>query len=167
MLIYYKYNMVFSLFNYNITHEMIYTIILIIYISVLSVYTPRPWLSLINHPYMKFAILIYIFYVVCFDEDLILGIFMLVAFVVTINMDNSIQAAKVTYKSETVARETFVDNEDNEDEKKEDYVNDEEDNEKYENMMTDKTLKDTFSVLHQSIHELQKMVDNKNSKGNN
>jgi TATA-binding protein-associated factor Taf7 len=116
---------------------------------------------------MKFAILIYIFYVVCFDEDLILGIFMLVAFVVTINMDNSIQAAKVTYKSETVARETFIDNEDNEDEKKEDYVNDEEDNEKYENMMTDKTLKDTFSVLHQSIHELQKMVDNKNSKGNN
>jgi TATA-binding protein-associated factor Taf7 len=119
---------------------------------------------------MKFAILIYIFYVVCFDEDLILGIFMLVAFVVTINMDNSIQAAKVTYKSETIARETFVDNENNDDtddDKKEDYVNDEEDNEKYENMMTDKTLKDTFSVLHQSIHELQKMVDNKNSTSNN
>ena len=162
MFVYYKYNMVFTVFNYRITNEMLYVVVLILYISLLSVYTPRSWLSLINHPYIKFAILLFIFYTICFDEDLVLGIFMLVALVVTINTDNSIQAAKVTYKTETEISETFKnDDEDDDEDKKEDYVNDEEDTEKYENMMSDKTLKDTFTVLHQSIHELQKMVDNK------
>jgi hypothetical protein len=93
-----------------------------------------------------------------------LGIFMLVAFVVTINMDNSIQAAKELYKSELLINESFENNNNKKD--SDDVVNDEEDNEKYENIMTDKTLKDTFSVLHESIHELQKMVDNKNAQYN-
>lgn len=152
--------MEFNIFNYKITPDMMYIIILIIYISVISIYTPRPWLSLINHPYIKFAILLYIFYTICFEEDLMLGIFMLVALVVTINMDNSIQAAKATYKSELLIKESF-ENDDTDNDKKENYVNDEEDNEQYENMMSDKTLKDTFTVLHESIHELQKMIDSK------
>jgi hypothetical protein len=156
--------MEFNIFNYKITPNMMYVIILIIYISVISIYTPRPWLSLINHPYIKFTILLFIFYTICFDEDLMLGIFMLVAFVVTINMDNSIQAAKELYKSELLINESFENNNNKKD--SDDVVNDEEDNEKYENIMTDKTLKDTFSVLHESIHELQKMVDNKNAQYN-
>jgi len=158
--------MVFKLFNYNITQEMIYVIILILYISIISIYTPRSWLSLINHPYIKFTLMLYIFYIMCFDEDIVLGMFMLVAFVITVNMDNSIQAAKETYKGETIVSESFKNNNDDSesDNEKEEFINDEEDEEKYENMMTDKTLKDTFATLHASIHELQKMVDNKKPK---
>jgi hypothetical protein len=154
-----------NIFNLKITTDMLYIIILIIYISLLSIYTPRHWLSLINHAYVKFAILLFVFYTICFDDELMLGIFILVALVVTINMDNSIQAAKATYKSELLIKETFEndDKKDN-DNKTENYVNDEEDNEQYTNMMSDKTLKDTFSVLHQSIHELEKMVNNKKSQ---
>jgi len=162
MFVYYKYNMVFKVLDYTITTEMIYVLLLIIYISILSVYTPKSWLALINHPYIKFAILLFIFYTICFDEDLVLGIFMLVALVVTINTDNSIQAAKATYRSEKEISETFENND--EESKKEDYVNDEEDEEKYENMMTDKTLKDTFATLHSSIHELQVMMNNQKNK---
>ena len=141
---------------------MIYAIILIIYISILSIYTPRSWLMLINHPYVKFAILLYILYVIVYEEDLVLGIFMVVAFILTITLDNSIQAAKVTYENDIIEanKESFTskksDNVDEENE--EDFINDEEDEEKYQNMITDKTLKDTFQNLHESIHELQKMM---------
>jgi hypothetical protein len=149
----------------KLSNEMIYAIILIIYISILSIYTPRSWLTLINHPYVKFAILLYILYVIVYDEDLVLGIFMIVAFILTITLDNSIQAAKVTYENDVIEpnKELFTSKKNNENEDEDDYVNDEEDEEKYQNMLTDKTLKDTFQNLHESIHELQKMVnENKN-----
>jgi hypothetical protein len=139
---------------------MIYVLVLVIYISIISIYTPKSWLSLINHAYIKFAIMLYILYILFVDKEMILGIFMLVALVITINMDNSINAAKETYKEEKMMKETFENNE----EEKEDMTNDEEDEEEFENMMSDKTVKDVFATLHQSIHELQKMVDNKNKK---
>jgi len=152
--------MSYRIYGYNITTEMIYVLVLVIYISIISIYTPKSWLSLINHAYIKFAIMLYILYILFVDKEMILGIFMLVALVITINMDNSINAAKETYKEEKMMKETFENNE----EEKEDMTNDEEDEEEFENMMSDKTVKDVFATLHQSIHELQKMVDNKNKK---
>lgn len=138
----------------KLSPEMIYTIVLIIYVSILSVYTPRSWLSLINHSYVKFAILMYILYVIVFDEDIVLGIFMVVAFVITITLDNSIQAAKITYDVDMERKELFT----NKEEDVEELVNDEDDDEKMKETMSDKTIKDTFQNLHESIHELQKMM---------
>jgi hypothetical protein len=152
--------MSYRIYGYNITTEMLYVLVLVIYISIISIYTPKSWLSLINHGYIKFAIMLYILYILFVDKEMILGIFMLVALVITINMDNSINAAKETYKEEKMMKETFENNE----EEKEDMTNDEEDQEEFDNMMSDKTVKDVFATLHQSIHELQKMVDNKNKK---
>ena len=154
--------MSYKIYGYTITMEMIYILILVIYISIVSVYTPRSWLSLINHGYIKFAIMLYILYILLVDKEIILGVFMLVALLVTINIDNSINAAKVTYKEESMIRETF----NNKEEESEDMVNDEEDEEEFDNMMSDKTKKDVFATLHQSIHELQKMVDKKGNMNN-
>lgn len=142
----------------NMTPEMIYTVIIIIYISMLSVYTPKSWLALINHPYVKFAILLYILYTFCVEEDIVFGVFLAVAFVITITIDNSIQAAKVTYENEFKEKsvEHFASNKDDED-----FTNDEEDQEEFETMTSDKTIHDTFHNLHESIHNLQKLIKNK------
>jgi hypothetical protein len=150
------------LFGLKLSPEMIYAIILIIYISFISIYTPRSWLSLINHPYIKFAILLYILYVIVFDEDIVLGIFMIVALVVTITLDNSIQAAKLTYETDMIEykNEHFTSKKDDDND---DDINDEEDEETFQSELSDKTIKDTFQNLHESIHELQKMI-NQNKK---
>jgi MFS superfamily sulfate permease-like transporter len=142
----------------KMTPEMIYTIIIIIYISMLSVYTPKSWLALINHPYIKFAILLYILYTFCIEEDIVFGVFLAVAFVITITIDNSIQAAKVVYENETKDKsiEHFASNKDDED-----FTNDEEDQEEFEAMTSNKNIHDTFHNLHESIHNLQKLIKDK------
>jgi MFS superfamily sulfate permease-like transporter len=144
----------------NMTPEMIYTVIIIIYISMLSVYTPKSWLALINHPYIKFAILLYILYTFCIEEDIVFGVFLAVAFVITITIDNSIQAAKVVYENETKEKsiEHFANTTNKDDE---DFTNDEEDQEEFETMTSNKNIHDTFHNLHESIHNLQKLIKTK------
>jgi len=157
--------------------EVVYIFLLIVYISIVSIYTPRALLSFINKGFIKMLILLYIFYVVCIETDIILGMFLLVAFVVTISLDNSIQAAKEVQPAEGF-RSKSDDDDDDDDEaeivkvkvdaptmkkekpapRHEDFVNDEEDEEEFEDMMKNKALKDVFQNLHESIHELQSMV---------
>ena len=154
----------FSKYFSKLSPEMIYAIILILYVSIVSIYTPRSWLSLINHSYVKFAILIYILYVIVYDEDIVLGIFMIAAFIITINLDNSIQAAKITYQDTVIDNKEFFENKKDNDDDNEEFINDEEDDEKFQETMSDKTIKDTFQNLHESIHELQKMLKDNNKQ---
>jgi hypothetical protein len=186
----------------GLSYNFFYILLLILYISIISVYTPRTFLALMNNLYIKIFILLYIFYVVCIETDIILGMFLLVAFVVTINLDNSIQVAKQIAPRESFENsdDTTGDTSDNEDvieiklpkkttsssaskDKREEYrnsppagakntkssgpsgprhesefVNDEEDEEHYQEMMQDQALRDTFQNLHYAIHELQTMV---------
>lgn len=163
--------------------EVIYIFLLIVYISIVSIYTPRAFLEFVNKGFIKMLILFYIFYVVCIDTDIILGMFLLVAFVVTISLDNSIQAAKVLQPTEGFkGKSGDEDDEDEDDEdneiikvkvgqeqpkkpvkrddspKHEEFVNDEEDEEQFVDIMQNKALKDVFQNLHETIHELQTMV---------
>jgi hypothetical protein len=161
--------------------EVIYIFLLIVYISIVSIYTPRAFLEFVNKGFIKMLILIYIFYVVCIDTDIILGMFLLVAFVVTISLDNSIQATKILQPTEGFNGKNEEDSEDDDEDneiikvkvgqepakkpvkrdnspKHEDFVNDEEDEEQFEDIMQNKALKDVFQNLHETIHELQTMV---------
>lgn len=179
---------VLSSMGLSYSAEVIYIFLLIVYISIVSIYTPRAFLSFVNRGFIKMLILFYIFYVVCIDTDIILGMFLLVAFVVTISLDNSIQAAKDL----TSTAEGFKDKEDDDEDeddteiisvkvksdggaptkkadskpvaktantpRHEEFVNDEEDEEQFEDMMQNKALRDVFQNLHATIHELQSMV---------
>jgi hypothetical protein len=159
--------------------EVVYIFLLIVYISIVSIYTPRALLSFVNKGIVKLVILLYIFYVVCIETDIILGMFLLVAFVVTISLDNSIQAAKELQPAEEGFKNKEDDDDDDDEDNEvikvkvnaapvqkkekpaprhEDFVNDEEDEEQFEDMMQNKAIKDVFQNLHESIHELQSMV---------
>ena len=179
----------------GLSYNFFYILLLILYISVISVYTPRTFLAFMNNLYIKICILLYIFYVVCIETDIILGMFLLVAFVVTVSLDNSIQVAKQIAPHESFENsDSATDRQVNEDEedvieiklpkkssapsirKREEFrnsppagaktvprhepefVNDEDDEEHYQEMMQDQALRDTFQSLHYAIHELQTMV---------
>ena len=85
----------------GLSFNVAYILLLILYISAISIYTPRTFLAFMNHLYIKIAVLLYIFYVVCVETDIILGMFLLVAFVVTISLDNSIQVARQVTPTES------------------------------------------------------------------
>ena len=200
----------------HINLNTIIIIILVLYISCLSIYTPRHVVALINHPMSKLIILGLIMYYG--KDNLLLGLFMALALLVTINLDNSLSIAehklRENFYSESKEDEEDVGEEDEEedeeeDNKKEEDDDDDEEDENYEPKTTlkakdnndsdnsdddddsdddsddddddsddeeeeeeeetfksfDKTklkpsknVKDSFSKLHNAIHDLQNMV---------
>ena len=74
------------------TRDNIIIVTLVLYISALSIYTPRHIVSLVNHPMSKLAILAAILYYG--KKNLVLGLFMAIALLVTINLDNSLSIAE-------------------------------------------------------------------------
>jgi len=76
----------------NSTRDNLIIVGLIIYISVLSIYTRRNIVSLVNHPISKLIILAGILYYG--KNNLALGLTMSIALLVTINLDNSLAIAE-------------------------------------------------------------------------
>ena len=106
--------------NKYINNDNIAIVGLIIYISIISIYTPRHIVSLINQPVSKLIILGMILYIG--NYNLAIGLLMSIALLVTINLDNSLQIVESRN-----TKEGFVVNEDDDDEDDEDSDSEEED----------------------------------------
>ena len=99
-------------------------ILLVLYISCLSIYTPRHIVALVNHPMSKLIILGLIMYYG--KNNLLIGLFMALALLVTINLDNTLSI------TEDKLRENFTsteeeDNDDDEDDDDDDNHDDDDD----------------------------------------
>ena len=164
--------------NKYINNDNIAIVGLIIYISIISIYTPRHIVSLINQPVSKLIILGMILYIG--NYNLAIGLLMSIALLVTINLDNSLQIVESRN-----TKEGFVVNEDDDDEDDEDSDSEEEDSdgeeiegeddfEEYEDDMDgfydegfdvnklkpSKNLDDSFKKLHTAIHDLESFISN-------
>ena len=76
---------------------------LILYISLLSIYTPRHIISLINQPLSKLLILSFILYIG--NNNISLAVFITIAFLVTVNLENIIQLSENNFNN---VRENFT-----------------------------------------------------------
>lgn len=74
--------------NKHYTTNNLLTVLLMIYITIISVYTPRAIIAFVNNSIVKIIILSCI--VIFGRNDIILALFMAVALMITINLDNSI-----------------------------------------------------------------------------
>ena len=182
-------------------------VLLVLYISCLSIYTPRHIIALVNHPMSKLIILGLIMYYG--KNNLLLGLFMALALLVTINLDNTLSITEDKLRENfTSTEEEDDDNDDDDDDNddddndddedddndddddndseddnddnndddddhdhnnndEEDDDNDSEDDESEEEqfksfdktkLKPSKNVKDSFSKLHNAIHDLQGMV---------
>lgn len=171
-----------------LSYQNIIIILLILYTSVVSMYTPRSIITLINQPLIKIIILGLILYVA--KDDIILAIFIMIAFIVTISLDNSITVSKANLKP-IIDYETegFVDYEEDDEgdeksndmnqnkvlkniqksntnivEQKEEFEDDdddEDDEDDTEPFVSNKNLNDTFKNLHEAIHKLENFIVSK------
>jgi hypothetical protein len=168
-----------------VSYQNITILLLILYTSIVSMYTPRSIISLVNQSLIKIIILGLILFVA--KDDIILAIFIAIAFIVTISLDNSITVSKANLKPIIdYEAEGFVDYDDSEENtNKEEYVsvkkhessnnnnqtddddsieeefedNDEED--EAEPFVSNKNLNDTFKNLHDAIHKLENFIVSK------
>lgn len=69
---------------------------LIGYISILSIYTPRHIISIVNKPFSKLIILGLILYIANYNS--VIALFLALSFLVTISLDNSLQISESTLK---------------------------------------------------------------------
>jgi hypothetical protein len=181
-------NMVFlEQYTDMVSYQNIIIILLILYTSVVSMYTPRSIITLINQPLIKIIILGLILYVA--KDDIILAIFIMIAFIVTISLDNSITVSKANLKPIIdYEAEGFVDYEEGDEPStdidvnnglkkmlksnrsideniKEEFEEDEEDDEDEEDetepFVSNKNLNDTFKNLHEAIHKLENFIVSK------
>ena len=72
-----------------LTQENAIVLSLILYISIISIYTPRHIISLINLPIIKILSLLLIIYIFSINPKI--SILLTIAFLITINLENSIQ----------------------------------------------------------------------------
>jgi len=146
---------------------------LVIYISMVSMYTPRALINLVNQPLIKIVVLGIILYTATYN--ITLAIFIAIALIVTVSIDNSIIASKaiITREKFTGSSEESSDSEDvdeNFDGDSEDTNGDEgfdgeedfEDSEEFEaNIANNKDINDTFKNLHNAIHKLETFIAEK------
>ncbi len=128
-----------------ITNDNIIILCLIIYSSIISMYTPRAIINLINKPVSRIIILGLILYTATYN--LILAIFISIAFIITVSIDSSIEINKANLKPifDLDNGETFEDyNKDNE-ENEEDETDDEEDDDDEEHKHS-KKIKEKFKM---------------------
>lgn len=170
--------------NDTLTTENITIVFLIIYTSLVSMYTPRSIINLINQPVSKILILGLILYVA--NGNITLAIFIAIAFIVTISIDNSIEVIKVNSRPILdYDQEGFVGNEkdDELDELDEDfeddngkpdhnesenfdggdheYSQDKSDDDYEMKLSKNPKLNDTFKNLHDAIHKLESFIATK------
>lgn len=108
----------------NINLNTIIIVLLVLYISCLSIYTPRHIVALVNHPMSKLIILGLIMYYG--KNNLLLGLFMALALLVTINLDNTLSI------TEDKLRENFTSTEEEEDNDDDDDDNDDDDDDNHD-----------------------------------
>ncbi len=168
--------------------DNLYIILLIIYSAFVSMYSPRSIINLINQPVARILILGLILYVATYN--IILAIFIAIAFIITVSIDSSISINKANLKPiYDFDSEGFVgnDDKDNDDVKKDSKnkstkidtdSNDEneefetnsnnDDNDKKDEdedfegeMAKNSNLNDAFKNLHNAIHKLESFVSAK------
>lgn len=150
---------------------------LIIYTAIVSMYTPRALISLFNVPLIKILMLGLILYVSSFD--IVLAIFIVIAFIVTLSIDNSITVSKANLKpiinrdaegfvgdneEDNIDEFEDVNEEQNKNNQKSPETEYEEENpeEDDDSMMVDpKSINDTFKNLHDAIHKLENFISTK------
>ena len=154
-------------------------LLLILYISVLSIYTPRHIVSLVNLPIVKLLILGGILYIG--RENITIALFTSIALIVTINLDNTLKLAETNTvenfenKKEPEPNDDVVDGEEedsdsdddsDEDDSDSDDDSDEDDSDSddeeegfdIKNLKPSKNLDDGFTNLHKAIHELEQFI---------
>ncbi len=94
--------------------DNLYIILLIIYSAFVSMYSPRSIINLINQPVARILILGLILYVATYN--IILAIFIAIAFIITVSIDSSISINKANLKPiYDFDSEGFVGNDDKDD----------------------------------------------------
>ena len=165
-------------------------IALILYISFISMYTPRHIISFINLPIIKIAILLLIIYTSTIDIKLTL--LLTIAFLITINLEYSIQTIETKIENYETNKKLVndidsVDSEVEDEEESEDEEEEEEDDEGSEDGEEDdtsstqsdenytgfdkpfnikdikpaKNLDDNFTNLHKAMHKLTAFISKK------
>jgi len=144
--------------------------VLVIYISMVSMYTPRALINLVNQPLIKIVVLGIILYTATYN--ITLAIFIAIALIVTVSIDNSIIASKAIItrekftgssdESEDVDENFDGDSEENNEDEGFDGEEDFEDSEEFEaNIANNKDINDTFKNLHNAIHKLETFIAEK------
>ena len=159
--------------------------LLVIYISMVSMYTPRSIINLVNQPLIKIVVLGIILYTATYN--MVLAIFISIALIITVSIDNSIIASKTllpirekftdkSSDSEDTEEEGFAPGDEEDDgENNENFTDGEhetsenfdeqedfEDSEEFEaNLSSNKNLNDTFKNLHDAIHKLETFISEK------
>ena len=157
-------------------------IILAMYITVLSIYTPRHIISLASKPLSKLLVLGSIIYYSV--NNITLSIFISIAFILTINLENAISTMernidKNTFTENFKSKPSIKDGDkkkgnDEEDESDDESSSDSEDDsdsdydddssgdseEEFDanKLKPSKNLDDTFTKLHGAIHELENFI---------
>ncbi len=169
--------------------DNLYIILLIIYSAFVSMYSPRSITNLINQPVARILILGLILYVATYN--LILAMFIAIAFIITVSIDSSISINKANLKpiydfdnegfvgndedsnkkSKSTKSDDETDDEDNEKDENEEFETDshnhdeddkENDDEDFEGQMAkNSNLNDAFKNLHNAIHKLENFVSAK------
>ncbi len=169
--------------------DNLYIILLIIYSAFVSMYSPRSITNLINQPVARILILGLILYVATYN--LILAMFIAIAFIITVSIDSSISINKANSKpiydfdnegfvgndedsnkkSKSTKSDDETDDEDNEKDENEEFETDshnhdeddkENDDEDFEGQMAkNSNLNDAFKNLHNAIHKLENFVSAK------
>jgi hypothetical protein len=168
--------------NTYLSGDNLYILILIIYSAMVSMYTPRSIINLINQPVARFLILGLILYTATYN--ILLAIFISIAFIITVSIDTSIIISKTNLKpiydfdnegfvgtksKDNKKNDTDDDDEEDieDDEKFENQSNNEEDDEddngktdeEFINHLSQNTnLNDTFKDLHNAIHKLETFI---------
>lgn len=179
-----------KMLNKQLTRDNMIIFGLVLYISAISIYTPRHLISLINSSIVRLIVLGSIIY---FGKDnFLLGLFISIALLVTINLDNTIHVTerklediKEGFKSsKKKEKNTDSDSEEEEESEEEESDSDEESEEESEEEESDddsdsdndddnkeqfdinklkpgKNLHDNFKTLHNAIHELESFISKK------
>ena len=169
-----------SLYKSHFTLNNMIILGLVLYISCIVMYMPRHILSLQSQPVIKILSLMIIVYYIQIDPQI--GILLTIAFLVTLNLENSVQLMENQSRNniENFASETEEEftnnpgdnpNDDSGDDSGDDSEESEDDSEESEEEFIDyskkkklrksRNLDDNFTNLHRAMHQLQKFIPKK------
>lgn len=180
-----------KMLNKQLTRDNMIIFGLVLYISAISIYTPRHLISLINSSIIRLMILGSIIYLG--KDNFLLGLFISIALLVTINLDNTIHVTerklediKEGFKSNKKKEKNDSDESDSEEEEEEESDSEDDSDEESEEESEDddsdddsdddddnkeqfdinklkpgKNLHDNFKTLHDAIHELESFISKK------
>ncbi len=168
--------------------DNLYIILLIIYSAFVSMYSPRSIINLINQPVARILILGLILYVATYN--IILAIFIAIAFIITVSIDSSISINKANLKpiydfdsegfvgnddkdnddveKDSKNKSTKIDTDSNDENEEFETNSNNDDNDKKDEdedfegeMAKNSNLNDAFKNLHNAIHKLESFVSAK------